>query len=199
MVISMEIITIIGEIEGHNILSNSTKVTKYENLLPKLATLECDENNDGILFLLNTMGGDVEAGLAIGEMISSMSKPTVSLVLGGSHSIGVPIAVSTDYSFIVPSATMVIHPVRSSGIVLGTKQTFEYFQKIQERITDFVCRHCDVSVNRYESLITETKMLTKDMGTLLVGEEAVKCGLINEVGGIKDAISYLRNNPKVKS
>lgn len=195
----MEIITIIGEIEGHNILSNSTKVTKYENLLPKLAMLECDENNDGILFLLNTMGGDVEAGLAIGEMISSMSKPTVSLVLGGSHSIGVPIAVSTDYSFIVPSATMVIHPVRSSGIVLGTKQTFEYFQKIQERITDFVCRHCDVSVNRYESLITETKMLTKDMGTLLVGEEAVKCGLINEVGGIKDAISYLRNNPKVKS
>lgn len=190
----MEIITIIGEIEGHNLMSNSTKVTKYENLLPKLAQLECDDNNDGILFLLNTMGGDVEAGLAIGEMISSMSKTTVSLVLGGSHSIGVPIAVSTNYSFIVPTATMVIHPVRSSGIVLGTKQTFEYFQKIQERITDFVCNHCEITSSKYESLMTETKMLTKDMGTLLVGEEAVKCGLINEVGGIKEAISYLRSS-----
>ena len=188
----MEIITIIGEIEGHDHVSNSVKATRYENLLPKLAEIEINEKTDGILFLLNTMGGDVEAGLAIAEMIASLSKPTVSLVLGGSHSIGVPIAVSTDYSFIVPSATMVIHPIRSSGIVLGTRQTFEYFQKIQERITDFVCAHCEVTEQKFESLMTETKMLTKDMGTLLIGKEAVNCGLINQVGGIRDAVFCLK-------
>lgn len=188
----MEIITIVGEIEGHDQVSNSVKSTKYELLLPKLAEIECNEKIDGVLVLLNTMGGDVEAGLAISEMIASLSKPTVSLVLGGSHSIGVPIAVSTDYSFIVPSATMVIHPIRSNGIVLGTRQTFEYFQKIQERITDFVCSHCDVVKDRYESLMTETKMLNKDMGTLLIGREAVDNGLINEVGGISQAINCLK-------
>lgn len=187
----MEIITIIGEIEGHDIVSNSIKTTKYEQLLPKLAGLEANPEVQGILFLLNTMGGDVEAGLAIAEMIASMSKPTVSLVLGGSHSIGVPIAVSTEYSIIVPSATMMIHPIRSNGTVLGTRQTFEYFQKVQERITAFVAHHCRITEEQYESLMTETTMLNKDMGTLLIGQEAVDAGLIKTTGGIRDAILYL--------
>ena len=146
-----------------------------------------------MLFLLNTMGGDVEAGLAIAEMIASMSKPTVSLVLGGSHSIGVPIAVSADYSMIVPSGTMVIHPVRLNGLIIGARPTYDYFKKIQERITQFVCGHCDITEERFEELMMETGMLTKDIGTILVGNEAVENGIINETGGMSTAINKLKN------
>ncbi|MDE6750549.1 MAG: ATP-dependent Clp protease proteolytic subunit [Lachnospiraceae bacterium] len=190
---NIHLITIIGEIEGHDNLSSSSKTTKYEHILPQLAAIEDSKKIDGVLILLNTMGGDVEAGLAIAEMISSLSKPTVSLVLGGSHSIGVPIAVSTDYSYIVPTGTMVIHPVRLNGMVIGVQQTFDYFKQIQNRITGFVCEHCKISKNRMEELMMETGMLTKDVGTVLVGREAVEEGIINEVGGIKDAISKLHD------
>ncbi len=190
---NIHLITIIGEIEGHDNLSSSSKTTKYEHILPQLAAIEDSKKIDGVLILLNTMGGDVEAGLAIAEMISSLSKPTVSLVLGGSHSIGVPIAVSTDYSYIVPTGTMVIHPVRLNGMVIGVQQTFDYFKQIQNRITGFVCEHCKISQNRMEELMMETGMLTKDVGTVLVGKEAVEEGIINEVGGIKDAISKLHD------
>lgn len=189
----IEVMTIIGEIEGHENLSSSSKTTKYEHILPRLAEYEMDEGVKGVLFLLNTMGGDVEAGLAIAEMISSMSKPTVSLVLGGSHSIGVPIAVSTDYSMIVPTGTMVIHPVRLSGMVIGARQTYDYFKKIQERITEFVCGHCRVTKECFETLMMETGMLTKDIGTILVGKEAVAHGIINETGGLSSAIGKLQS------
>ena len=183
--------SIIGEIEGHDCLSSSTKSTKYEHILPKLAEIEDDKNIDGVLILLNTMGGDVEAGLAIAEMIASISKPTISLVLGGSHSIGVPIAVSTDYSFIVPTGTMVIHPVRLNGMVIGVSQTFDYFNQIQDRISKFVTTHCKISEKRFLELMMETEVLTKDVGSILVGKEAVKEGIIDEVGGIKDALKKL--------
>jgi len=188
---NIHLISIIGEIEGHDNLSNNSKTTKYEHILPSLAAIEDSSEIKGVLVLLNTMGGDVEAGLAIAEMISSLSKPTVSLVLGGSHSIGVPIAVSTDYSYIVPTGTMVIHPVRLNGMVIGVPQTFEYFKLIQDRITGFVCSHCSIDKNTLEDLMTETGILTKDVGTILVGEEAVKYGIIDEVGGIDKAIAKL--------
>lgn len=187
----IHLLSIIGEIEGHEQTGNQTKTTKYEEILPTLAAIEESEKIKGVLVLLNTMGGDVEAGLAIAEMISSLSKPTVSLVLGGSHSIGVPIAVSSDYSFIVPTATMVIHPVRSNGTVIGVSQSFDYFKLIQDRITNYVCSHCNVTQKRFEKLLLETKMLTRDVGTLLVGKEAVENGIIDEVGGIKEAIQKL--------
>ena len=187
----MHLITIIGEIEGHDNLGSNSKTTKYEHILPQLAAIEDSKDIDGVLVLLNTMGGDVEAGLAIAEMIASLSKPTVSLVLGGSHSIGVPIAVSTDYSFIVPTGTMVIHPVRMNGMVIGVPQTFDYFKQIQDRITGFVCSHCEISRNRFEKLMMETEILTKDVGTILVGEEAVDEGIIDETGGIREAMSKL--------
>lgn len=186
------ILTIVGEVEGHEALSDNTKTTKYEHLLPKLASLERNENVKGILFLLNTVGGDVEAGLAIAEMIASMSKKTVTLVLGGSHSIGVPIAVSADYSFIVPSGTMVIHPVRTNGTVIGARQTYDFFRKTQERITNFVCNHCKIQKNTLEKLMNETEVLTKDIGTILIGEEAVKYGIIDRVGGISEALTQLK-------
>lgn len=189
----IHLVTIIGEIEGHDNLGGSSKTTKYEHVLPQLAAIEDSQEIDGVLILLNTMGGDVEAGLAMAEMIASLSKPTVSLVLGGSHSIGVPIAVSTDYSFIVPTGTMVIHPVRLSGMVIGVQQTFDYFKQIQNRITGFVCEHCKISKPRLEELMMETGMLTKDVGTVLVGREAVEEGIICEVGGIKDAIAKLHD------
>ncbi len=187
----IHLITIIGEIEGHDILGQSSKSTKYEHILPELASIEDSKEIGGVLFLLNTMGGDVEAGLAIAEMISSLSKPTVSLVLGGSHSIGVPIAVSTDYSFIVPTGTMVIHPVRLNGTVIGVPQTFDYFRQIQDRISGFVYRHCKIKPERFEELLMETEMLTKDVGTILVGEQAVQEGIIDEVGGISQAMKKL--------
>lgn len=189
----IHLITIIGEIEGHENAGNQSKVTKYELLLPQLASIEDSEDIDGVLLLLNTMGGDVEAGLAIAEMIASLSKPTVSLVLGGSHSIGVPIAVSSDYSFIVPTGTMVVHPVRVNGMVIGAPQTFTYFKDVQDRITSFVCSHCGISKERFEELMMETEVLTKDMGTVLEGQEAVREGIINELGGISQAIEKLHN------
>ena len=195
----IHLMTIIGEIEGHDILGQSSKTTKYEHILPELASIEDSREIGGVLFLLNTMGGDVEAGLAIAEMISSLSKPTVSLVLGGSHSIGVPIAVSTNYSFIVPTGTMVIHPVRLNGMVIGVPQTFDYFRQIQDRISGFVYRHCKIKPERFEELLMETEMLTKDVGTILVGEQAVQEGIIDEVGGISQAMKKLYelmgNNP----
>ena len=183
--------TIIGQVEGHYVLGDGQKSTKYEHLIPELIAVQENPEIKGLLLVLNTVGGDVEAGLAIAEMIASLSKPTVSLVLGGGHSIGVPIAVSADYSFIVPSGTMVIHPVRMSGTVIGAPQTFDYFKQIQDRITGFVCSHCDMTRKRMEELMMETGVLTKDLGTILVGEEAVKTGIINEVGGIKEAIAKL--------
>ena len=188
---SIHLISVIGEVEGHDNLSNNSKTTKYEHVLPLLAKLEESGDIDGVLILLNTMGGDVEAGLAIAEMIASLSKPTVSLVLGGSHSIGVPIAVSTDYSYIVPTGTMVIHPVRMNGMVIGVPQTFDYFRQIQNRITGFVCGHCRINKARFEELMMETGVLTKDVGTILVGEEAVSEGIINETGGIHEAMEKL--------
>ncbi|MBS7303260.1 MAG: ATP-dependent Clp protease proteolytic subunit [Lachnospiraceae bacterium] len=187
------LMTIIGEIEGHDVLGGSSKATKYEHIIPQLALIEDDKEIEGVLVLIHTMGGDVEAGLAIAEMISSLSKPTVTLVLGGSHSIGVPIAVSGDYSFIVPTGTMVIHPVRTNGMVIGVSQTFEYFKQIQDRILSFVCSHCKIQKERLEELMLETEFLTKDVGSVLVGEEAVKEGIINEVGGIREAYQKLKD------
>lgn len=188
---NIHLLSIIGEIEGHDNLSGNSKTTKYEHILPQLAAIEDSQEIDGVLVILNTMGGDVEAGLAIAEMLASLSKPTVSLVLGGSHSIGVPIAVSTRYSYIVPTGTMVIHPVRMNGTVIGVPQTFDYFKQIQNRITGFVCSHCRIDKSRLEELMMETGMLTKDVGTILVGQEAVEMGIINEVGGINKAIGKL--------
>lgn len=185
------LLSIIGEIEGHECLPSTAKTTKYEHVLPKLAAIEDDEDVDGVLLLLNTVGGDVESGLAIAEMVASLSKPTVSLVLGGSHSIGVPLAVSTDYSLIVPSGTMVIHPVRMSGTVIGAKQTYDYFKQMQDRIIGFISSHCEVSKERVEQMMMNTQMLTKDLGTILVGEQAVKEGVIDAVGGISDAFAEL--------
>ena len=187
----IELISIIGEIEGHENLSGNTKTTKYEHVLPKLAELEDNPDTEGLLLLLNTVGGDVESGLAIAEMIASIRKPTVSLVLGGSHSIGVPLAVSTDYSFIVPSGTMVIHPVRMSGTVIGAKQTYDYFKQMQDRIAGFVASHCHVSEERMTEMMMNTQMLTKDLGTILVGKQAVSEGIIDAVGGISDAFAKL--------
>lgn len=190
---NIHLLSIIGEVEGHENLSGNSKTTKYEHILPQLAAIEDSADIHGVLVLLNTMGGDVEAGLAIAEMLSSLSKPTVSLVLGGSHSIGVPIAVSTDYSYVVPTGTMVIHPVRMNGMVIGVPQTFDYFKQIQDRITGFVCSHCRISRSRLEELMMETGVLTKDVGTILVGEQAVKNGIIDEVGGIHEAIKKLHS------
>lgn len=189
---NIHLLTIIGEIEGHDNLSSASKTTKYEHILPRLAAIEDSDDIQGVLVLLNTMGGDVEAGLSIAEMLATLSKPTVSLVLGGSHSIGVPIAVSTDYSFIVPTGTMVIHPVRTNGTVLGVAQTFEYFRQIQDRITGFISSHSRVSREELEKMMLETGILTKDMGTILVGAQAVERGIIDEVGGISRAVKKLR-------
>lgn len=187
----IHLLTIIGEVEGHDNLNGAAKTTKYEHILPQLAAIEDSEEIKGVMVLLNTVGGDVEAGLAIAEMLASLSKPTVSLVLGGSHSIGVPIAVSTDYSYIVPTGTMVIHPVRMNGMVIGVPQTFDYFKQIQDRITGFVCSHCAIKKHRLEELMMETGVLTKDVGTILVGQEAVNEGIINDVGGIREAFDKL--------
>lgn len=189
----IHLLSIIGEIEGHENLSSSLKATKYEHVLPKLAALEDDKSVDGMLVLLNTSGGDVEAGLAIAEMIASMTIPTVSLVLGGSHSIGVPLAVSTNYSFIVKTGTMLVHPVRMNGMVIGAPQTYDYFQRIQDRITRFISEHCKSSQGRLEQMMMNRGQLTKDLGTILVGEEAVREGLIDEIGGIREALAKLHH------
>ena len=187
----IHLLNIIGEIEGHECLPSTTKTTKYEHVLPQLAVIEDSEKVDGLLLILNTVGGDVESGLAIAEMVASLDKPSVSLVLGGSHSIGVPLAVSTDYSFIVPSGTMVIHPVRMSGTVIGAKQTYDYFKQMQDRILGFIEGHSGAKKERLLELMMNTDMMSKDLGTILVGGEAVKEGLINEVGGIHEAVCKL--------
>ena len=187
----IKLITIIGEIEGHDNLPAASKTTKYEHLLPQLAAVENDDAIGGVLFLMNTVGGDVSAGLALSEMIASMHKPTVSLVIGDSHSIGVPLAVSTDYSFIVPSANMMIHPVRSNGMFIGVMQSYRNIEKIQERITEFVASHSNMRKNRMEELMLDTTQLVKDVGTMLDGKEAVKEGLIDEVGGVSQAFYKL--------
>lgn len=203
---NIHLLTIIGEVEGHETLSNNSKTTKYEEILPKLAEFEQSEEIDGLLIMLHTVGGDVEAGLAIAEMIASLSKPTVSLVLGGGHSIGVPMAVSSNYSFIVPSATMVIHPVRSNGMFIGVMQSFRNMERIQDRITSFIAKHSKMSQERVVELMLDSKQLVKDVGTMVEGEDAVKEGLIDQIGGIHSAYEklnqlideYKKNNPVAK-
>lgn len=190
---NIQVLTIIGQIEGHNVQPPQTKTTKYEHMIPQLIDIEQNDKIKGILFVLNTVGGDVEAGLALAEMIRSLKKPTVSLVIGGGHSIGVPLATASNYSFISPSATMIIHPIRMNGLVIGVPQTFKYFNKMQERINDFIIRTSDIKLEILKKLMMQTDELLNDMGTILIGEEAVECGLINEVGGVKEALDKLNS------
>ena len=194
----IQIISIIGEIEGHENLNRDSKTTRYDHMLPLLASMEMDPNIKGILFLVNTVGGDVSCGLALAELISGMTKPTVSLVIGDSHSIGVPVAVAADYSFIVPTATVIIHPVRMSGTILGTNQTYKQFKSIQDRIISFIAAHSCCPENELESMMMETCMMAKDLGTILVGSEAVKVGVINECGNIHRAFEKLYEMINVK-
>lgn len=184
-------LTIIGEIEGHFILPAQNKTTKYEHVIPRLVAVEEDQNVDGLLILINTVGGDVEAGLAIAEVISGMKKPTVSIVLGGGHSIGIPLAVAAKKSFIARSASMTVHPVRTNGITLGVSQSFEYFKRMQDRINNFVCRNSNISKERYSELVLNTGELVMDVGTILEGEDAVEEGLIDSVGSVSDAMECL--------
>jgi ATP-dependent protease ClpP protease subunit len=186
-------LTIIGQIEGHYTLPNTTKTTKYEHIIPRIVAIEENKDVSGLLLVLNTIGGDIEAGLAIAELISGMKKPTVSLVLGGGHSIGVPLAVSANKSFIVPTATMTIHPVRMTGLVLGVPQTLSYFDKMQERIINFVSQNSKIKPDRFRELMLKTGELVMDVGTVLDGVSAVDEGLIDSVGNLKDAMSYLYN------
>ncbi|WP_294392149.1 ATP-dependent Clp protease proteolytic subunit [uncultured Clostridium sp.] len=186
------VLSIIGQIEGHSVLPPQTKATKYEHIIPQLIDIEQNESVKGVLIVLNTVGGDVEAGLAIAEMINSMSKPTVSIVIGGGHSIGVPLATSSDFSFITPSATMIVHPVRMNGFVIGIAQTFEYFKKMQERINDFIVRTSKIKKDTLDKFMLQTNDLLNDVGTMLIGRQAVDCGLIDAVGGISEAIGKLR-------
>lgn len=189
---SIHCMSIIGQIEGHYISPENQKATKYEHIIPLLAAIEESDEIDGLLVMLNTMGGDVEAGLAIAEMIASMSKPTVSIVLGGGHSIGVPLAVAAKRSFIVPSATMTVHPVRFNGLVIGVPQSFEYMREVQNRICDFICTHSRITREKLESLMSNTDSMATDVGTIIGGNEAVECGLVDSVGGLSDAVSALR-------
>ncbi|MDM5338124.1 ATP-dependent Clp protease proteolytic subunit [Fictibacillus enclensis] len=188
---SIHCLTIVGQIEGHVQLPPNNKTTKYEHLIPQLVAIEQNPKIEGLLIILNTVGGDVEAGLAISEMIASLSKPSVSLVLGGGHSIGVPIAVSADYSFIAETATMTIHPVRLTGLVIGVPQTFEYMDKMQDRVINFVTSHSDITEEKFKELMFSKGNLTRDIGTNVIGKDAVNDGLINEVGGVGQAISKL--------
>lgn len=186
-------LTVIGQIEGHFILPSQNKTTKYEHVIPQLVAIEESRDIEGLLIILNTVGGDVEAGLAIAELLSTMKTPTASLVLGGGHSIGVPLAVSCKRSFIVPSATMTVHPVKMNGTVLGVPQTLSYFEKMQDRIVKFVENNSKISEKRFRSLMMKTGELIMDVGTVLDGEEAVKCGLIDELGGLSDALEFLND------
>lgn len=189
--ISIETVTVIGQVEGHYFLPENQKSTKYEHLIPLIVEAEQSEETKGVLVILNTVGGDVEAGLALAEMIAGMSKPTVSLVVGGGHSIGVPLAVSAKRSFIVPSATMTVHPVRITGLVVGAPQTYNYFAKMQDRITDFVVSHSDCTKQKYDSLLRGSADMATDQGTILDGRDAVEVGLIDEIGGLSDALRCL--------
>lgn len=195
-------LTIIGQVEGHQVLPENVKTTKYEHILPLLAGIEESDEFDGLLLLLNTVGGDIEAGLAIAEMISGMKKPTVSLVLGGGHSIGIPLAVCTKKSFITPTASMTVHPVRMTGLVVGAPQTFRYFHRIQEQIADFVTANSGISREQFESYMMATGEMATDVGTILYGKEAVASGLIDQLGGLSDALAELhemiRNRKKTE-
>ena len=188
---SIYTLTIIGQVEGHQVLPDNAKTTKYEHILPLLANIEESDEIDGLLLLLNTVGGDIEAGLAIAEMISGMKKPTVSLVLGGGHSIGIPLAVCTKHSFITPTASMTVHPVRMTGLVVGAPQTFRYFERIQEQIADFVTTNSRVDREKFLELMMRTGELATDVGTIVYGKEAVQLGLIDELGGLSDALGCL--------
>lgn len=188
---AIQVLSIIGQIEGHSVLPPQTKATRYEHIVPQLIDIEQNDAVKGLLIVLNTVGGDVEAGLAISEMINSMSKPTVSIVIGGGHSIGVPLATSSKYSFITPSATMIVHPVRMNGFVIGVPQTFEYFKKIQERINEFIVRTSNIKSDTLEGFMKKQDDLLNDVGTMLIGKQAVECGLIDEVGGISEALNKL--------
>ena len=188
---TIHVLTIVGQIEGHQVLPPTSKSTKYEHVMPLLALVEESDEIDGLLVLLNTVGGDIEAGLGIAELIASMSKPTVSLVLGGGHSIGVPLAVSAKRSFIAPSAAMTIHPVRLNGLVIGVPQTFYYFERIQERITQFVIANSGIKREDFTKLMLQTGELAADVGSVIYGEEAVELGLIDEIGGLSDALTCL--------
>lgn len=187
----IQVLPIIGQIEGHSVLPSQTKTTKYEHVIPQLISIEIDDNVEGVLIVLNTIGGDVEAGLAIAEMIKSLSKPTVSLVIGGGHSIGVPLATSANYSFISPSATMIIHPIRMNGLIIGVPQTFEYFNKMQDRIIEFIVRTSKANKESIKKLMLQTDELLNDMGTILIGKQAVEYGIIDEVGGISESLNKL--------
>ncbi len=189
---SIHCLSIIGQIEGHYFLPEGQKATKYEHLIPLLVSLEEDDDTDGVLIVLNTMGGDVEAGLALAEMIASMEKPTVSLVLGGGHSIGVPLATSAKRSFIVPSATMTVHPVRINGLVVGVPQTFHYFNEMQKRIISFICNHSNAKPDEVRELMMRPDEIATDVGSIIDGDEAVRYGIIDQVGGLSDALAALR-------
>ncbi len=187
----IQTMVIIGQIEGHVVLPSQNKTTKYEHVIPQLVAIEENRDIEGLLVVLNTVGGDVEAGLALSEMVASLSKPTVSLVLGGGHSIGVPVAVAADYSFIAPTATMTIHPIRMNGLVIGVPQTYEYMDKMQDRVVHFVTRHSGIEEAKFRELMFRTGELARDIGTILVGQDAVDVHLIDQVGGIEDALSKL--------
>ena len=186
-------LTVVGEIEGHIISPPTVKVTRYEHIIPELVRVEEDSEIDALMILLNTVGGDVEAGLAISELISSMKKPTVSIVLGGGHSIGVPLAVSTDFSLIVPSATMTVHPIRTTGTTITAPQTFEQMYKLQDRLISFVTKHSGIKEEKLRAMMLDSGNISNDMGTVLFGEEAVECGLINKIGDLSDATSHINS------
>lgn len=196
---SIKALMISGQIEGHTTLPEGVKATKYEEIIPKILALEEDNSVSGVLILLNTVGGDVEAGLAIAEAISGMSKPTVSLVLGGGHSIGIPLAVSASYSFIAHTASMVIHPVRMNGVVLGVHQAFDYLTRMQDRINSFIVTHSDIEKEELRRLMLNTTEMSCDIGSILYGSEAVEAGIINSVGSISDALKMLKNMVKTKT
>ena len=196
---SIYCLTVVGEIEGHNIAPSGCKTTKYEHVIPELLRIEEDKKIEGLLIMLNTVGGDVEAGLAMAELISSMEKPTVSIVLGGGHSIGVPLAVSTKYSFIVPSAAMTVHPIRSSGTAITAPQTFDQMNKLQERLISFVARNSKIGKEKLSDMMLDSTNIANDMGTILYGEEAVECGLIDKVGGISAALKSIKEMVKNKN
>lgn len=189
-------LSIIGQIEGHFAMEGGQKATKYDHVIPTLVAVEESPKIKGVLILINTLGGDVEAGLAIAELIASMTKPTASIVLGGGHSIGVPLTVSADRSFIVPSATMTIHPVRTNGLILGVPQAFDYLNKMQDRIVNFIVEHSNVKEEKFRQMMTRTDALVNDIGSILNGREAVECGLIDEIGGISQALRYLKEENK---
>ena len=188
---SIHCLTVVGQVEGHQILPETSKSTKYEHVMPLLAAVEESDEIDGLLILLNTVGGDIEAGLGIAELINGMTKPTASLVLGGGHSIGVPLAVAADYSVIAPSAAMTIHPVRLTGVVIGVPQTYNYFARIQERIVQFVTRNSRISPEKFTEYMMRTDEMANDVGSVIYGQEAVDCGLIDKLGGLSDALDYL--------